>query len=239
MPPFHALCRYFVATAVLFLVAGILPSSIGLVGTVRAEPANDAAEKQAFEDAKDLGTIDAWQAFLKNYQSGFRSDLARAYLKKLGDAQALPAATASTGNAQSISCNEAHTLKSKESSTAARITFINKSGATRVIQWKAFDGGYKEYATLEPGQELVQETYLTHPWMAVNGPGDCANAFLPVPGNSTAILDVTNDQIADRQHGVRIDHGPTLEPSRSDSGMVYGDGPRVAKHRADKERLKK
>jgi hypothetical protein len=47
----------------------------------RAET-GDAAEK-AFAAAKELGTVEAWNAFLANYPSGFHADLARAYLKKL------------------------------------------------------------------------------------------------------------------------------------------------------------
>ena len=42
------------------------------------------AEKEAFESAKELGTVEAWEAFIANYPSGFRADLARAYIKKLG-----------------------------------------------------------------------------------------------------------------------------------------------------------
>jgi hypothetical protein len=51
----------------------------------------DPTEK-AFEAAKGLGTVDAWEAFLKSYPSGFHADLARAYIKKLGEGA--PAATA-------------------------------------------------------------------------------------------------------------------------------------------------
>lgn len=40
-------------------------------------------EKEAFSIAKELGTLDAWQAFLDNFSSGFRADLARAYVKRL------------------------------------------------------------------------------------------------------------------------------------------------------------
>ncbi len=59
-----------------------------------AEPA-DVSEKDAFEAAKGLGTVDAWEAFLKSYPSGFHADLARAYIKKLGEgAQATTPATA-------------------------------------------------------------------------------------------------------------------------------------------------
>jgi hypothetical protein len=44
-------------------------------------------EKDAFESAKELGTVEAWQAFITNYPSGFRADLARAYIKNLGSSQ--------------------------------------------------------------------------------------------------------------------------------------------------------
>ncbi len=57
-------------------------------------------EKQAFEAAKDLGTVEAWDAFLSNYSSGFYSDLARAYVKKLADAPVeQPASAAPAGPA--------------------------------------------------------------------------------------------------------------------------------------------
>lgn len=48
-----------------------------------AQAGNDDAAKSAFEAAKELGTVEAWDAFLSNYPKGFYADLARAYLKKL------------------------------------------------------------------------------------------------------------------------------------------------------------
>lgn len=45
----------------------------------------DASEKAAFEAAKALGTVEAWDAFLTHYPNGFRADLARAYVKKLAE----------------------------------------------------------------------------------------------------------------------------------------------------------
>ena len=44
------------------------------------------AEKEAFDSARELGTVEAWETFIANYPSGFRADLARAYIKKLGSA---------------------------------------------------------------------------------------------------------------------------------------------------------
>lgn len=58
------------------------------------------AEKDAFDAAKDLGTVEAWDAFLSNYSTGFHADLARAYVKKLADEPAagapIPQAAPST-----------------------------------------------------------------------------------------------------------------------------------------------
>jgi hypothetical protein len=42
--------------------------------------------KEGFAIAKELGTVDAWEAFLESYPEGFHANLARAYLKKLGAA---------------------------------------------------------------------------------------------------------------------------------------------------------
>jgi len=48
------------------------------------------SEKEAFEAAKELGTKEGWEAFLSNYPSGFHADLARAYIKKLGQGSVAP-----------------------------------------------------------------------------------------------------------------------------------------------------
>ncbi len=52
------------------------------------------SEKEAFDGAKELGTIEAWEAFLNNFPKGFRADLARAYLKKIGQQSSAPVAPA-------------------------------------------------------------------------------------------------------------------------------------------------
>lgn len=49
-----------------------------------AQPSHaEIPAKEAFEAAKELGTVDAWTAFVEAYPDGFRANLARAYLKKL------------------------------------------------------------------------------------------------------------------------------------------------------------
>jgi hypothetical protein len=55
-----------------------------------SESAATMSEADAFAAAKELNTIDGWQAFLKHYPSGFRADLARAYVEKLQGAGSPP-----------------------------------------------------------------------------------------------------------------------------------------------------
>ena len=62
-----------------------------------------ASEKEAFESAKELGTVEAWDAFLSNYPTGFHADLARAYVKKLSETAPSPAPSQSA--APSLSTN--------------------------------------------------------------------------------------------------------------------------------------
>lgn len=66
------------AVAICLLSSGHAPWT---GGSAFAQSA--AEEKQAFESAKELGTVEAWDAFLSNYPKGFHADLARAYVKKL------------------------------------------------------------------------------------------------------------------------------------------------------------
>jgi len=52
---------------------------------VVAQAGSSEVQKEAFESAKELGTVEAWDAFLSSYPDGFYADLARAYVKKLAE----------------------------------------------------------------------------------------------------------------------------------------------------------
>ncbi len=157
-----------------------------------AAAAEGNAEKEAFDNAKELGTVEAWEAFVANYPSGFHADLARAYIKKLGSSEdpgdaAPPAPSAKTKSVASEptpdpSCKERTKLRSKNSDTKTKITFINRSGGMRGILWLDFSGHPKDYANLQDGEEVVLDTFMTHPWMITDGPGNCLQIVMPHPG---------------------------------------------------------
>ena len=45
---------------------------------------DDVTAREAFGIAKELGTAEAWEAYLKRFPTGFHADVARGYLKKFG-----------------------------------------------------------------------------------------------------------------------------------------------------------
>ncbi len=62
------------------------------------------------------------------------------------------------------------------------MTFRNKSEGHRAILWIDFNGQPRDYAALAEGQSWTVKTYLTHPWMITDGPGNCLEMFMPKRG---------------------------------------------------------
>lgn len=190
---FIAACRDY-ADAIL----GEAASSQDAADTGDSDASSDetSPEREAFAAAKELGTADAWNAFLSNYPSGFHADLARAYLKKLsggaGTAPAAAKAATPVTTATMVSCSRQGKIRSKNSDTAAKIIFKNTSGAYRSIMWLDFEGRPKTYANLNAGEEVTLETFLTHPWMVTDGPGNCIEIALPRSGTSVVALGAAN-----------------------------------------------
>ena len=62
------------------------------------------------------------------------------------------------------------------------VTFINRSGAHLSVMWINFKGRPVSYADLDDGQSYTVKTFLTHPWMFTDGPGNCMEMFMPKRG---------------------------------------------------------
>ena len=75
--------------------------------------------------------------------------------------------------------------ESQNSKTPAQIRFINETDETVSVFWMDFNGDTVKYASLAPGQQYLQRTYLTHPWQVV-APSRCIAFFLPRPGTTAA-----------------------------------------------------
>lgn len=92
--------RYAARAVTLALLVSVATGQVpgGVPGISHAVAQDKGGEKDAFEAAKELGTADAWNAFLSHYPQGFHADLARAYLRKLegGPAAAEPTPAAAS-----------------------------------------------------------------------------------------------------------------------------------------------
>jgi len=182
---------------------------------IRAEPAPGAGgqtqteAKSAFESAKELGTADAWNAFLSSYPTGFYADMARAYLKKIADPpptvveqpqeQTLPPSSARAGERP---CSERGELRPQHSREPTKITFVNTSGMYRGLMVIDSDGKLQDYGGVNSGDQVTFDTFRTHPWMIVTGPGDCLQIFLPAAEPATVEL-----------HRLEADDGAQSKPA--------------------------
>lgn len=92
------------------------------------------------------------------------------------------AAIVSVTDAEAASCSRK--VKSQNSNTPVTVTFVNKSGEYRGVMWVDFKGKPVSYANLNPGQSYTVNTYVTHPWMFTDGPGNCVEMFMPRQGVS-------------------------------------------------------
>ena len=184
--------RCAIVLASTFLFSPLVFQITGSAPNAAFAQAADPAEAKSFEEAKALGTVEAWNAFVAHYPTGFHADLARAYLKQLAANSPSPSTpqqpAAPEQPAVELTCDQQPTLKSRESQEPAKLRFKNESEGTIVLQWIDFNGALKEFGTLEPGAETTQDTFLTHPWIAAYGEGSCRQLFLPAPGISFARL---------------------------------------------------
>ncbi|WP_323035444.1 hypothetical protein [Pararhodobacter sp.] len=91
-------------------------------------------------------------------------------------------ATAKPGD---FGCNLFPGLASRNSDTPQTVTFVNQSGEYRTVMWLDFNGQPVEYAALNPGESTTIASFLTHPWMFTDGPGNCIQIIELQPGVSS------------------------------------------------------
>ena len=89
-PPYSALALGTCLCLAALLAPTIDTGQLVLWQSSAFAGAAEDTEKEAFEEAKSLGTVEAWDAFLSHYSAGFHADLARAYVKQLSAAAPSP-----------------------------------------------------------------------------------------------------------------------------------------------------
>ena len=78
-----------------------------------------------------------------------------------------------------VACSERSKLRSQKGTEGTSIAFVNSSGKPRTLLWIDHDGELKSFATLQPGEQKQQKTYVTHPWVVATQNGECLQIVMP------------------------------------------------------------
>ena len=134
----------------------------------------DAAVRRDYETAQRANTVAAWDAFLVRHPTGNYADLARVQRGKLAS---LPAQVPPTTNP--LSCTEERTARSIDANQPTAMQFKNNRSSAVRIYWLDYQGQRKFYTELAPGQEYVQPTFVTHPWIVTDQTERCLAFYMP------------------------------------------------------------
>jgi hypothetical protein len=108
-----------------------------------------------------------------------------------------PASAGAAPQAAGPGCNKIGKIRSKNSDVPVTVTVRNRTKSFRAVMWIDFNGQPVNYANLEPGQKFTIETFVTHPWMFTDGPGNCAEVYMPQAGAKTFNITARNPQGGD------------------------------------------
>lgn len=78
-----------------------------------------------------------------------------------------------------LPCGDERTLRSLVSEGSLEIDFTNAGTQPIAMYWIDFQGLRVHYADVAPGASYTQQTYVTHPWVAVGANGKCVGIIVP------------------------------------------------------------
>ncbi len=78
-------------------------------------------------------------------------------------------------------CRHESDFSSRPSQERTGMTVVNRSAHALKLYWLNFAGGRKLYHTVEPGEQVTQQTFLGHNWLIATSEGDCVGIFNASP----------------------------------------------------------
>jgi hypothetical protein len=138
---------------------------------------------------KDRSDAAGFKDYLTRFPDGVFATLARDRLAALTAPQAAltPPAAPSADDAPAAadpSCASEPKLKSQTGNRPVTLTFKNVSSEALSAYWLDYGGKRVFYRRLGGGESYVQPTYMTHPWVFVDGAGRCHMVVLPDPAHN-------------------------------------------------------
>ena len=86
--------------------------------------------------------------------------------------------SSSSARSEQKACRRESTTRSTGDSARGDIRFTNGSKAPIDVFWLDYDGKRVLYGSLEPGQSLAQQSYVTHPWVISDKSGKCLSLII-------------------------------------------------------------
>jgi hypothetical protein len=77
------------------------------------------------------------------------------------------------------SCEALANARSTNGGEQVSVTFENRSGEFRSINWIDPKGRAIQFGGVNPGESFDAETFTSNPWMVTDGPGNCIEMFMP------------------------------------------------------------
>ncbi|MFE3637688.1 hypothetical protein [Streptomyces sp. NPDC059168] len=84
--------------------------------------------------------------------------------------------------------SEVDGLRSEKGEDSTYIEFVNTSGMRLNVYWIDYEKKRVLYQVLESGCSYVQQTFVTHPWLAVTDSGAVRAAYLPSSSPARAVI---------------------------------------------------
>lgn len=173
---------------------------------------NDSVnEKEAFESAKELNTIEGWEAFLNTFSTGFRADLARAYVKRL----------ARDGGSTAEKTSPSSSRNSGGKPVPILDTFESRPGIApwRTTRYEMDEGNASERAAAVKGNGVE---------LLFHCDGQRLAGILRESGRDLyPNFDLRVKQGLDAKRGGRADDGPVAIPMEFSNGRTYSIGAQV------------
>lgn len=109
-------------------------------------------------------------------------DKAAECVRNRGLKQAAATQNAAPSAGMGRNCPQLGRFRSLNSNERVSVTFFNGLKVPLDIMWIDFAGNWKKYHTLRPDSHVVQKTFGTHPWVAVDQQGNCRGpVMMPKP----------------------------------------------------------
>jgi hypothetical protein len=142
-------------------------------------PAPATEAERAWAVIQDTTRLAVLEDFIRQFGNTVYGSLARARLEELKKSQSAAAAPPVRPAIDPLSCSEERTAKSIEGNRATSIRFRNHRRSTVRIFWLDYEGRRKFYKELPPGQQYLQPTYMTHPWIITDQVDRCVAFYMP------------------------------------------------------------